>query len=86
VSVTPQIQGQVMITTQGNATGALVRGMRERRRRGARDPRQQRSSPAASTTTACDDGVLIGARIARQLGVGVGDSRSPWSRPPGPPR
>ena len=28
VSVTPQIQGQVMITTQGAATGALVRGMR----------------------------------------------------------
>src|SRR5690606_178672 len=28
VTATPQVQGQVMITTQGSATGALVRGMR----------------------------------------------------------
>ncbi|MGF1631102.1 MAG: lipoprotein-releasing ABC transporter permease subunit [Kiloniellaceae bacterium] len=71
VSVTPQVQGQVMIATQQTATGALVRGLRaedvERR------PIIADNIVAGSLDDyGVDDGILIGARLAQQLGVGVG--------------
>jgi lipoprotein-releasing system permease protein len=73
VGVTPQVQGQVMVTTQGAATGALVRGLR---------PEDVAARPIlAGNITAgsladfgVDDGILIGTRLASQLGVGVGGS------------
>ncbi len=70
-SVTPQVQGQVMITTQGSATGALVRGLRK-------EDIEARPILAANIVAGSledygvDDGILIGARLARQLNVGVG--------------
>jgi len=71
-SVTPQVQGQVMITTQGSATGALVRGLR-------RSDIEARPILADNIVAGSledyggeGDGILIGARLARQLGVNVG--------------
>src|SRR3546814_3887123 len=71
VSVTPQVQGQVMITTPGAATGGLVRGLR---------PEDVAARPILADNIVVgsladygvDDGILIGARLAQQLGVGVG--------------
>jgi lipoprotein-releasing system permease protein len=71
VSVTPQIQGQVMITTGNSATGALVRGMRS-------DDIEARQIIAGNIVAGSlddfgvDDSILIGARLARQLGVSAG--------------
>jgi lipoprotein-releasing system permease protein len=71
VSVTPQIQGQVMITTGNSATGALVRGMRS-------DDIEARQIIAGNIVAGrlddfgADDAILIGARLARQLGVSAG--------------
>ncbi|MPZ10440.1 MAG: lipoprotein-releasing ABC transporter permease subunit [Kiloniellaceae bacterium] len=71
VSVTPQIQGQVMITTGNSATGALVRGMRS-------DDIEARQIIASNIVAGSlddfgvDDAILIGARLARQLGVSAG--------------
>src|SRR3546814_477769 len=71
VSVTPQVQGQVMITIPGAATGGLVRGLR---------PEDVAARPILADNIVVgsladygvDDGILIGARLAQQLGVGVG--------------
>jgi lipoprotein-releasing system permease protein len=73
VGVTPQVQGQVMVTTQGAATGALVRGLR---------PEDVAARPILADNIVAgsladfgvDDGILIGTRLASQLGVGVGGS------------
>jgi lipoprotein-releasing system permease protein len=69
----PEIQGQVMATSGGQAVGALVRGMR------VEDLRSRdliaRSIVAGSLDGMSDkDGVLIGTRMARQFGVTVGDT------------
>ncbi|MDX1709961.1 MAG: lipoprotein-releasing ABC transporter permease subunit [Rhodovibrionaceae bacterium] len=67
----PQIQGQVMLTTAGNATGAIVRGMTQQ------DLAQRKLVSDNIVQGAFDkygrDGVLLGSRLARSLGVGVGD-------------
>ncbi|HMA16174.1 MAG: lipoprotein-releasing ABC transporter permease subunit [Bacteroidota bacterium] len=71
VMVTPQVQGQVMITTQGSATGALVRGLRK-------EDIEARAILADNIVVGSldgygvDDGILIGTRLAAQLGVRVG--------------
>ena len=73
VSVTPQIQGQVMVTAQGAATGALVRGMRLK-------DIEERPILADNIVAGkladygVDDGILVGARLARHLGISVGDN------------
>ncbi|MEO3430051.1 lipoprotein-releasing ABC transporter permease subunit [Pelagibius sp. CAU 1746] len=72
VSVTPQVQGQVMVTVEGSATGALVRGM---------SPEDVAARPILADNIAAgslddygkDDGILIGQRLAQSLGVWVGD-------------
>ena len=72
VEVTPQIQGQAMVTSEGNATGALVRGMR-------RADLEARPLIAGNILRGSlddfvgDDVVLVGSRLARQLGRTVGD-------------
>jgi len=67
----PQIQGQVMLTTAGNATGAVVRGMTQA------DLAKRELVSDNIISGAFDkygkDGVLMGSRLARTLGVGVGD-------------
>ncbi|MSO53644.1 MAG: lipoprotein-releasing ABC transporter permease subunit [Rhodospirillales bacterium] len=73
VSVTPIIEGQVMVTSPAAARGAMVRGVRPediRRRAIIAD------NIVAGTLDdfGGQDTVLIGSRLAQHLGLGVGDS------------
>jgi lipoprotein-releasing system permease protein len=68
--VTPLVEGQVMATSEASAAGALVRGIR---------PDDLRSLPLlanhivqGSLADFGDDGVAVGDRLARRLGVTVG--------------
>jgi lipoprotein-releasing system permease protein len=68
--VTPLVEGQVMATSEAGAAGALVRGIR---------PDDLRSLPLlashivqGSLADFGDDGVAVGDRLARRLGVTVG--------------
>ena len=68
--VTPLVEGQVMATSDAGAAGALVRGIR---------PEDLRSLPLlanriiqGSLADFGDDGVAVGDRLARRLGVTVG--------------
>jgi lipoprotein-releasing system permease protein len=68
--VTPLVEGQVMATSDAGAAGALVRGIR---------PQDLRSLPLlanriiqGSLADFGDDGVAVGDRLARRLGVTVG--------------
>ena len=70
--VTPLIEGQVMATSEIGAAGALVRGIRPgdlRRRRLVADHIVQ-----GSLADFEDDGVAVGARLARRLGIAVGSA------------
>ncbi len=73
VSATPQIHGQVMVTKESAATGAIVRAMR----RGDIAARPILADNIISGSLAdygTDDGILMGYRLARQLGLRVGDT------------
>jgi lipoprotein-releasing system permease protein len=68
---TPLVEGQVMATGEGGAAGALVRGIRP-------DDIRNRTLiadhiVAGSLRDFGDDGVAVGERLARRVGVGVGD-------------
>jgi lipoprotein-releasing system permease protein len=70
VSATPLVEGQVMATSEAGAAGALVRGIRP-------DDLRNRKLIADHIVTGSlagfgDDGVALGDRLARRLGVGVG--------------
>lgn len=71
--VTPVVEGQVMVSENGRATGAIVRGMRP-------EDIQKRKTLADNIVFGSlkdfkgDDTVLMGARLAMKLGVGVGDT------------
>src|SRR5216684_520751 len=70
VSATPLVEGQVMATSEGGAAGALVRGIRPddiRARKLIAD-----HIVAGSLAEFGDDGVAIGDRLARRLGLGIG--------------
>jgi lipoprotein-releasing system permease protein len=70
---TPLIEAQVMATAHAKARGALVRGVR-------RDDLRSRELVAAGASAdaldrfGTEDGVLVGYRLARALGVSPGDS------------
>ena len=68
--VTPLVEGQVMASSDAGAAGALVRGIR---------PNDLRSLPLlanhivqGSLANFGDDGVAVGDRLARRLGITVG--------------
>jgi lipoprotein-releasing system permease protein len=68
-SATPLVEGQVMATSEGGAAGALVRGIRPddiRARKLIADHIVQ-----GSLAEFGDDGVAIGDRLARRLGLGI---------------
>ena len=72
VAVTPVIEGQVMASSRAGARGAVVRGARSEdiaRRAIVAD----NIVAGALTDLAGDDAVLIGARLADRLGLGVGE-------------
>lgn len=72
VSVTPLVEGQILATNGGRATGALVRGL---------TPEALAARPSIAGNIrlgsldqfGADDGVVMGSRLARTLGVRVGD-------------
>ena len=68
--VTPLIEGQVMATSEIGAAGALVRGIRPEDLR--RRPLVADHIVQGSLADFGDDGVAVGARLARRLGVAVG--------------
>jgi lipoprotein-releasing system permease protein len=72
--VTPLIEGQVMATSEAGAAGALVRGIRpdDLRRR----PLVADHIVQGSLADFDDDGVAVGDRLARRLGIGVGSTIS----------
>ena len=68
--VTPLIEGQVMATTEIGAAGALVRGIRPEDLR--RRPLVADHIVQGSLADFDDDGVAVGDRLARRLGIAVG--------------
>jgi len=70
-SVTPMIEGQVMATANGVASGAVVRGVRQP------DLQNQKLLPrsivAGDIEAISDQRIAIGTRMALRMGVGVGD-------------
>ena len=68
--VTPLIEGQVMATSEAGAAGALVRGIRPEDLR--RRPLVAEHIVQGSLADFDDDGVAVGDRLARRLGIGVG--------------
>jgi lipoprotein-releasing system permease protein len=70
---TPQIQQQVMITNAGRARGALVRGVAPAELR-KRSLNAEQMTDGALARFGTEDGVLVGDRLARTLGVQRGDS------------
>ena len=68
--VTPLVEGQVMATSEAGAAGALVRGIRPEDLRSLR----LLADHIVQGTLADfdDDGVAVGDRLARRLGVAVG--------------
>ena len=67
----PQVQGQVMVTNRGEASGAVVRGM-------AAEDLLERDLLADNVTSGRaeafgDNGALVGRRLATKLGLSVGD-------------
>ena len=69
-AVTPLIEGQVMATSEIGAAGALVRGIRPEDLR--RRPLVADHIVQGSLADFDDDGVAVGDRLARRLGVAVG--------------
>jgi lipoprotein-releasing system permease protein len=72
-AVAPVVEGQVMVTANGAATGALVRGMMPEDL-AARRVIADKIKEGSLAEFEGDDAVLIGERLARRLGVRVGDS------------
>jgi lipoprotein-releasing system permease protein len=70
VSATPLIEGQVMATSDAGAAGALVRGIRPDDIRARKLIAEH--IVAGSLAEFGDDGVAVGERLARRLGLGVG--------------
>jgi lipoprotein-releasing system permease protein len=69
-AVTPLIEGQVMATSEVGAAGALVRGIRPEDLR--RRPLVADHIVQGSLADFEDDGVAVGDRLARRLGLAVG--------------
>jgi lipoprotein-releasing system permease protein len=70
VKVVPLVEGQVMASAGGRASGALVRGQKiEDLKSGAVGQHLR----AGSVDDLQDDGVLIGTRLAMKLGLRLGD-------------
>jgi lipoprotein-releasing system permease protein len=68
----PQVQAQVMVSQEGNALGALVRGLR-REDLAARPLIADNIVAGSLENFAAGRGVLVGRRLALRLRLGVGD-------------
>lgn len=72
VRVIPTVEGQVMITSPNNSSGAIVRGVRPDDLLGREIIRKGISGDPSQFQG--EDSVLIGHRLAEKLGVRVGDT------------
>lgn len=72
VSAMPQISGQVMATTRGMSSGALVRGVRGEDL-AARAVIAENIVQGSLPAFARGEGILIGVRMAERFGLSVGD-------------
>ena len=72
ISVTPMIEGQVMVTARGIAQGAVVRALRKSdlEKRNILSGNLKHGSIVSFGT---EDGLVIGHRLAQKLGVSIGD-------------
>ena len=70
--VTPQVQAQAMLTSEGTASGVAVRGMRPADLR-ARSLIAENLRAGSLEAFAGEDAILMGTRMARRLGRTVGD-------------
>ncbi len=75
MAVTPQIEGQVMASNKGYASGAVVRGVRWEDL-AARKPLWDALDVASIEGIKKKESILIGHELARSLGVKAGDSLS----------
>ncbi|MFO0997166.1 MAG: lipoprotein-releasing ABC transporter permease subunit [Alphaproteobacteria bacterium] len=73
MAVAPIVEGQVMVTANGAATGALVRGMTPEDL-AARHVIADKIMQGTLKDFEGDDAAVIGERLARRLGVKLGDS------------
>ena len=73
IRVSPTIDGQVMSTSNGVSSGALVRGLR-RADLNALSTVSKTLSPGALERFTGGDSVIIGARLAEKLGLAQGSS------------
>lgn len=71
-SVTPQVEGQAMLVAKGNASGAVVRGLRPTDLK-AKQLIAGNIAQGSLDRFAGGDVVVLGARLADRLRVGVGD-------------
>jgi len=72
LSATPLIEGQVMATFGGQARGVVLRGIKSTDLMG-RDMIASNIQAGNLEAFGADDSIIIGAEMARRLGVGVGD-------------
>ena len=72
VRIAPIIEGQVMATAQGHASGALVRGIRQQDLR-ANPLISDKIYEGSLQDFKGKNGVVVGYRLAQQLGLRVGD-------------
>ena len=72
VRAIPTVEGQVMLTTPGGASGAMVRGVRPEDLLGRDIFKKGLHGSAAAF--AGGDAVMIGRRLAEKLGIGIGDT------------
>lgn len=72
-TVAPVVEGQVMVTANGVARGAMVRGMRPEDIRNRRIIADNIVAGSLDNFTG-DDAVLVGARLAERLGLSIGDA------------
>ena len=73
IAVTPQVEGQIMVSHHGRNAGAVVRGVRWSDL-AARKPLWRSLSEEAVTNFREQGGVLIGKTMAFRLGVKTGDT------------
>ncbi|GHD46691.1 LolC/E family lipoprotein releasing system, protein [Thalassobaculum fulvum] len=71
-SVTPQVEEQAMLTAGGNASGAVVRGIRPSDLK-AKRLIADKIVRGSLDRFAGDDAIVLGDRLAERLRVGVGD-------------
>jgi lipoprotein-releasing system permease protein len=72
ISVTPQVEGQVMAMANGVASGGLVRGLRSADL-AAKAIITDNLIAGSLEEYASQKGILIGARLAQRLGVSIGE-------------